>query len=71
MDLPEQVMWKASVVEQELLMSIEKRHPPPQIIVGSDAKFNFLLLRHFPVWLQDFLQRLVMKTSVQPKLMRE
>jgi len=68
-EMPETCMWRAQVVEQELLSSIEKSRPPSQIIVGSDAKFSFLLMRHMPVWLQDLLQRLVMKSSVKPKIM--
>lgn len=68
-DLPESFMWRARVVEQELLASIEQVRPPPQIIVGCDARFSFLVMRHCPVWLQDWMQQLAMKTAVKPKIM--
>jgi hypothetical protein len=69
-DLPESCMWQARVVDQQLLASIERVRPPPQIIVGSDAKFSFLVMRHLPVWLQDWMQQSVMKTAVKPKIMK-
>ena len=69
-DLPELIMWRAQVVEQELLKSVEQTYLPPQVIVGSDAKFSFLPMRHMPVWLQDLLQSLfILDSSIKPKIM--
>jgi NAD(P)-dependent dehydrogenase (short-subunit alcohol dehydrogenase family) len=69
--VPEMLMWRARVVQQELVKSVLHKNPPSQIIVGSDAKYSMMILRHFPVWLQDWMQSLVLHSSVKPKVMTE
>lgn len=69
-ELAETVCWRSEVVEEQLVMSIERTRPPSQVIVGSDAKFGLLMLRHFPVWVQDLLMALTMRWTVKPKIMQ-
>jgi hypothetical protein len=69
--LPEMFMWKARVVQQELVKSVLHKNPPSQIIVGSDAKYAMMILRHFPVWLQDWIQSLVLQSLIKPKIMTD
>ena len=68
-DLAESCMWRAKVVQQELVKSVLHVQPPSQIIVGSDAKYSMMILRHMPVWLQDWMQSLLLQSSVKPKIM--
>jgi NAD(P)-dependent dehydrogenase (short-subunit alcohol dehydrogenase family) len=70
-DLADSLMWRARVVQQELVKSVLHKQPPSQIIVGSDAKYSLMILRHMPVWLQDWLQSLVVQSSVKPKIMTD
>lgn len=44
--------WSAKVVETELVSCVEAINPPPQVIVGSDAKYPAMVFRLLPVWLQ-------------------
>lgn len=69
--LAESCMWRARVVQQELVKSVLHQQPPSQIIVGSDAKYSMMILRHMPVWLQDWMQSLVLQSSVKPKIMTD
>jgi NAD(P)-dependent dehydrogenase (short-subunit alcohol dehydrogenase family) len=69
--VPETVMWRARVVQQELVKSVLYKKPASQIIVGSDAKYSMMILRHFPVWLQDWMLSLVLQSPVKPKIMTD
>ena len=55
-------------MQHELLKSVEMTHPPSQMVVGSDAKYSMLILRHMPVWLQDWILSIAIRSSVKPKI---
>eukprot|EP00591_Stephanopyxis_turris_P003758 CAMPEP_0195526588 /NCGR_PEP_ID=MMETSP0794_2-20130614/27744_1 /TAXON_ID=515487 /ORGANISM="Stephanopyxis turris, Strain CCMP 815" /LENGTH=303 /DNA_ID=CAMNT_0040657315 /DNA_START=285 /DNA_END=1193 /DNA_ORIENTATION=+ len=44
------LLWDANVVIDKLISCVELVIPPPQVVVGTDAKFFLLGLRHLPVW---------------------
>jgi hypothetical protein len=66
------VTWDVQVVADELVKCLEKKSIPPQLIIGSDARFLLLPFAMLPRWLTDFLMRALlpeyasMKTSEKP-----
>mmetsp|Transcript_784 Transcript_784/g.1411 ORF Transcript_784/g.1411 Transcript_784/m.1411 type:complete len:179 (+) Transcript_784:884-1420(+) len=52
-EMPQKVMWDGSNVRDEIIRCIELKVPPPQVVIGLDARFMILAIRHLPVWLQD------------------
>jgi len=54
-NLPKLVTWDADIVTNEVMSCVKACRPPPQVIVGSDAKYVLLLLRMIPVWILDFV----------------
>jgi len=54
-ELPASITWDAEEVVQGLVSCVNSKHPPPQLALGMDTRYCFLLIRHLPVWLQDLL----------------
>ena len=46
------VMWKAENVLTKLLECVEMLHPPPQVLIGSNAIYQSMLFRMLPVFIQ-------------------
>ena len=47
--------WDADNVTRALTNAVVQRKPHSQMLVGTDAKFGITLIRHLPVWFQDFV----------------
>jgi len=46
--------WDADNVTTALIKAVVQAHPRSQMLIGLDAKFGIPLIRHSPVWIQDF-----------------
>lgn len=44
--------WSTDIMIKELISTVELLDPPPQVMVGGDAKYSAMILRMLPVWLQ-------------------
>jgi len=47
--------WEPGVVVDEVVKNLKAKRMPPEVIVGSDGKFLFSLLRIIPAWFLDLL----------------
>lgn len=52
------LMWKMDVVVEQMMRVLTLRTVPAELLVGSDAKFIFPILRMLPHWVCDLLLRL-------------
>ena len=52
---PRMVTWNANLVVQQVIELLKAKHPPAQVIIGSDARFIFLVLRMLPAWCVDLI----------------
>jgi len=50
--------WDAAIVKDQLVASIEAHNPKPQYLVGSDAKYMFILLRFLPTEIVNMIHGL-------------
>ena len=57
-DLPPRNTWKADVVLEEMLKCLKSKHTPPDLLIGTDARFALPILRILPAWCADFILRL-------------
>lgn len=63
-----QLGWNASVVEDQLVESVESMNPNPQIIVGSDARYFMLLLRMLPTSFRDKVKGILQQNKIPAKM---
>ena len=49
------IMCDPETVVDEILSCVELKRPPPQVIIGSDAKYTIMALLLFPVWLREWI----------------
>lgn len=54
-DLPQAVMWDATIVQQEMRAAVLRKHAVHQMIVGGDAICFYMLVRMLPPWIRDHL----------------
>ena len=45
------------VAVQQVIQSLRRKHIPPEMIVGTDAKYALMLLRMMPYNVIDFIAR--------------
>lgn len=64
----EMVTWDAKNVLDEVAFCVETIHPPPQLLIGSDARTTIQLIRLLPVWVNDFMFK---KMVYRPICMRK
>lgn len=56
-DLPQRCKWDMDVVVQQVIQCLRRKDIPPEIIIGSDAKYILMLLRMLPYDIIDFITR--------------
>lgn len=44
--------WDPRMVVTELCRCVESKNPPPQVIVGSEARYFCMVVRLLPLWIQ-------------------
>jgi len=54
-DVPRRATWKADVVLEEILKCLKSKHTPPDLLIGTDARFALPVLRIVPAWVADFI----------------
>jgi hypothetical protein len=55
--LPQRCKWDMDVVVQQVIQCLRRKYVPPEIIVGTDAKYVLMLLRMMPYNVIDFIGR--------------
>lgn len=61
--------WDWMVVVESMLMAIEAKSPPTQIVAGLDAKFGFMLLRMLPEWTRQMFVEFITPPSTPAAMM--
>jgi hypothetical protein len=68
--LPQRCKWDMDVVIHQVIQCLRRKHIPPEVIVGTDAKYVLMLLRMLPYSIIDVFTRCtyppipaIMKTS--------
>jgi hypothetical protein len=57
-DVPHMCTWKVDNVVEQVLEQLKARWLPPQVLVGTDARFTLPILQMAPAWSGDFFRRL-------------
>jgi hypothetical protein len=52
-DVPYMFTWDMDVVVDEVLKCLAAKYAPPELLIGSDARFSLPLLRLLPAWCLD------------------
>ena len=55
--LPQRCKWDMDVVVHQVIQTLCREYIPPEIIVGTDAKYVLMLLRMMPYSVIDFFTR--------------
>jgi hypothetical protein len=51
--MPKTVTWDVTVVVDEILKSLKSKTTPPDLLIGTDAKYSLPILRLLPEWFKD------------------
>jgi short-subunit dehydrogenase len=54
-DIPQSLKWDMNVVIEQVVQCLRMKYIPPEIIIGTDAKYALLLLRMLPSYIIDFI----------------
>lgn len=58
MDVPHKLIWKTVVCVDQVLRHLTSRRAPAELLIGTDARFVFPVLRMVPAWCVDMLMML-------------
>lgn len=58
MDVPHKLTWKIDVCVDQVLQHVTSRRAPAEVLIGTDARFIFPVLRMVPAWCADMLMTL-------------
>jgi hypothetical protein len=52
-DVPHRFTWDLDVVVDQVVACLGAKYAPPELLIGSDARFFLPLLRMLPAWCLD------------------
>jgi hypothetical protein len=52
-DIPHLFTWDMDVVVDQVIKCLATKYAPPELLIGSDARFSLPLLRMLPAWCLD------------------